>query len=207
MPDPRRPGVLRRVLRALHRDVGYLLAGLTVVYAVSGLAVNHIGDFDPNFVHDEAHLVLGSDVPAAAGSDAARRSVEALVRERLGRKAPPRAVDWLSDTEAELLWDDGTAYVDLAAGTVDAAWQRPRFFLRAANFLHLNRGKAAWTFVADAYAVLLLFLAGSGLFMLPWRRGLVRRLVLVAAGAAIPAAYVILSDAAPSTTAANAVSR
>ena len=30
----------RRGLRALHRDVGYLIVGLTIVYGVSGLAVN-----------------------------------------------------------------------------------------------------------------------------------------------------------------------
>ena len=48
---PRRPRRLRwrPWLRALHRDIGYLAVGLTVVYALSGLAVNHIGDWDPNF--------------------------------------------------------------------------------------------------------------------------------------------------------------
>ena len=28
-----------------------------------------------------------------------------------------------------------------------------RFFLRVANWLHYNRGKKAWTYVADVYAV------------------------------------------------------
>jgi hypothetical protein len=32
----------RPTLRALHRDFGYLAVGLTFVYALSGLAVNHI---------------------------------------------------------------------------------------------------------------------------------------------------------------------
>src|SRR5262245_42522096 len=36
-------------LRALHRDAGYFFVGLTFVYAVSGLAVNHIADWEPNF--------------------------------------------------------------------------------------------------------------------------------------------------------------
>jgi hypothetical protein len=36
-------------LRAIHRDVGYLAVGLTLIYAMSGLAINHIQDWDPNF--------------------------------------------------------------------------------------------------------------------------------------------------------------
>jgi hypothetical protein len=62
------------------------------------------------------------------------------------------------------------------------------------NWLHLNRGKSAWTFIADAYAILLLGLAISGMFMLPGRRGLRGRgAVLVALGVSIPVLYVTLS--------------
>ena len=39
----------RRVNNVLHRDLGYLLVGLTLVYAVSGVAVNHVGDFNPSY--------------------------------------------------------------------------------------------------------------------------------------------------------------
>ena len=31
----------RKLNNALHRDVGFLIVGLTIVYGVSGLAVNH----------------------------------------------------------------------------------------------------------------------------------------------------------------------
>ena len=70
----------------------------------------------------------------------------------------------------------------------------PRFFLRVVNWLHYNRGKAAWTYLADAYAVLLLYLAISGMFMIKGRLGLRwRGLVLVGLGIAVPASYVIMS--------------
>ena len=35
---------VRPWLRAVHRDAGYFGVGLTLVYALSGLAVNHIAD-------------------------------------------------------------------------------------------------------------------------------------------------------------------
>jgi len=41
----RRLGASARTwLRAIHRDVGYSAVGLTIVYAASGIAVNHVAD-------------------------------------------------------------------------------------------------------------------------------------------------------------------
>ena len=33
----------------LHRDLGYLAFGLSIVYAISGVAVNHAADWNPNY--------------------------------------------------------------------------------------------------------------------------------------------------------------
>lgn len=60
-------------------------------------------------------------------------------------------------------------------------------FIRAANWLHLNRGKKAWIWFADGYAIVLLFLATSGIFMISGKKGLFGRgAVLVGLGVAIP---------------------
>ena len=90
--------------------------------------------------------------------------------------------------------DERTLTVTLSTGEVHDASREPRLLLRVANWLHLNRGKKAWTYIADGYAVLLLFLATSGMFMLPGRKGLIGRgLILVAIGSAVPILYVTLS--------------
>jgi hypothetical protein len=34
----------------IHRDLGYLCFGLTIIYAISGVAVNHIQDWNPTYV-------------------------------------------------------------------------------------------------------------------------------------------------------------
>ena len=39
----------RRWNNILHRDFGYLAVGLTLIYAISGIAVNHIDDWNPNY--------------------------------------------------------------------------------------------------------------------------------------------------------------
>lgn len=179
----------RAWLRAVHRDVGYLAVGLTIVYAVSGLAINHIQDWNPNFkTVSRTHEVEG---PIPADEQAAA----AYVLSALDIQASPREAYKVADTQLEIYLDNRTLIVDTDSGTVFDEYEQPRFFLRVANWLHYNRGKAAWTYIADGYAVFLLFLAVSGLFMLRGRLGLGGRgAILVILGAGVPIGYVILSS-------------
>jgi hypothetical protein len=39
----------RKWNRAIHRDLGYLCFGLTLIYTISGIAMNHIQDWNPNY--------------------------------------------------------------------------------------------------------------------------------------------------------------
>jgi hypothetical protein len=162
--------------------------GLTIIYALSGLAVNHIKDWDPSFHQVQRSHRLALPLP---GADAA---VAAHVLAKLGVEETPREVYRASDTQLDIVLDQLTFHVDTRTGHVIEEGQKPRTFLRLANWLHLNRGKKAWTYVADGYAVLLLFLAVSGLFMIPGRKGLIGRGGVVAVlGAAVPLLYVVLS--------------
>ena len=74
------------------------------------------------------------------------------------------------------------------------AMARDRLFFRAAVWLHATRGKQAWKYISDVYALLLLYLAISGLFMIKGRLGLKwRGTVLVGVGLAAPVLYIVLS--------------
>ena len=42
----------RKVNNVLHRDVGYFFFGMCIIYALSGIALNHIADWDPNYIID-----------------------------------------------------------------------------------------------------------------------------------------------------------
>ncbi len=186
-PKPRRLA-WRGVVRAVHRDAGYLAVGLTFVYALSGLAVNHIADWDPSFQSYQRTVELGGPLE---GED---ERVASLVLERLEVPGAPRDVYRASPAELEIVLDQRTVHVNTTTGKVLDEGQRPRLLLRAANWLHLNRGKKAWTYIADGYAAVLLLLAVSGLTMIPGRKGFFGRgAVLMLLGFAIPVAYVVLS--------------
>jgi hypothetical protein len=174
-------------LRAIHRDVGYFVVGLTFIYALSGLAVNHIADWDPNFHQIDRTHELGR---ALSGSD---DQIKSQVLSSLAIDEPASEI-YRAGNSLEIVLESRTLHVDTSSGHVVEEGQQPRFFLRLANWLHLNRGKKAWTIVADGYAIFLLLLATSGLFMIPGRKGLLGRgALIVTAGALLPALYVVLS--------------
>ena len=39
----------RKVCRWLHRELAFVAVGLTLAYAISGVAVNHIDSWNPNY--------------------------------------------------------------------------------------------------------------------------------------------------------------
>src|SRR5438067_8123155 len=98
-PKTKKKLAWRAWLRATHRDVGYVAVGLTFVYALSGLAVNHITDWsdgDPSFKQYSSTHELG----ALAGDDA---QIADEVRRRLAITTTPREIYRESPDDLEVL--------------------------------------------------------------------------------------------------------
>ena len=171
----------RRLNNVLHRDLGYVAVGLTVIYAVSGIAVNHVHHWNPSYKVVKTERSF-TPIPV---SD--RETMVAALVERLGLPGPPQNAFRSAPHVVELFYDGWSVKADAQAGvaTTERVTERP--VLRDANFLHLNHPKGLWTWVADVYAVLLIVLAVTGMFVLRGKTGLSGRgKWLVAAGIAVP---------------------
>lgn len=177
----------RAWLRAVHRDVGYLAVGFTIIYAISGIAMNHIADWDPSFRASEYQLAITPIADTLSDDEAAARIAAAA-----GMSGAPSSVFRAGD-EVRLEFPNGSK-VTAIGDTVTVQKRDSRLFFRAAVWLHATRGKAAWKYISDAYALLLLYLAISGIFMLKGKLGLRwRGTVLILIGLGGPIGYIVLS--------------
>ena len=52
---------LSKLNRITHRDIGYLIAGLTIIYAISGIALNHKNNWNPNYIFE--NRLFKTDIP------------------------------------------------------------------------------------------------------------------------------------------------
>jgi len=175
----------RRWNTLLHRDVGFVCVGLTLLYALSGVAVNHRRDWNPNYTIEKAAAQV---LPMAAGQVMAA-DVQAILRQ-LGEN---RLQERFFQPDPENVWifvDGRVVKVHLPSGAVAHERVAKRSFWYPLNALHLNHPQGVWTWVADLYAVALAFLALSGLLMLR-RQTLRRGLVLTVAGVVMPLLFIV----------------
>lgn len=176
-------------MRVLHRDVGYLLTVLVALYAISGIAVNHVDDWNPSYATSvepvEAGPLDGASPPEALEAELVRR----LALDPSGVQGRHRSG---RDEFTVFLPHGGAAKVRISTGSGTVTRRSPRRGLFEANVLHLNHLKGVWTVVADLFSVLLLGLAVTGLFMLPGPKGLAGRgKWFVLAGALVPVGFLV----------------
>jgi len=179
----------RKWNRLIHRDLGYLCAGLTVVYAVSGVAVNHIRDWNPNYQVTESSLNVG---PVVTDNPRDQKTVERILR-TAGLETTYRDTFRRDEATLDIFLDGGRVTVDLPSGDAVVEIVKDRRGLQEMNFLHLNQPRGLWTYMADLYAVALLVLAVTGLFVLKGKKGITGRGAwLTTVGVLIPVAFLWL---------------
>jgi len=178
----------RRLNYALHRDIGYLCIGLTLIYAVSGIAVNHISNsFNPSYsitkVTGTAPRLEPEKKPGMEYINNVLNSLEIT--------GPFKNAAMVSSGILRIFTDGGTIDVEMTTGkaTVEIVERRPLLF--AANYLHLNKGKGAWTWLADLYGVALLLLAITGVLMIKGKKK-TRALLFTFAGIFFPLIYLLM---------------
>lgn len=156
----------------LHRDIGYLCFGLTIVYAVSGIAVNHTRDWNPNY---SVEIITGGLGPIHSKNQVLSKAEIEAIKNRLDLTEPYRTSFQPSPQSLKLFYKENTVTIHLKSGryTQEKVSRRP--ILYEMNFLHLNTPKNLWTYLADVYAGALAILAVTGLFVLKGKKGITGR--------------------------------
>ena len=166
----------------IHRDLGYLCFGLTIIYVISGVAVNHIATWNPTY--EISHETTSISLPDKSSGN---ENMVNHILKQLGENGQLKGVFQPSPDALQIFIENNTITADLKTGRVRQEKNVRRPLLFQVNFLHLNHPKKFWTWFADLYAIALGLLAITGLFILRGKNGLQGRGGwLVSAGLAIP---------------------
>ena len=172
----------------LHRDLGYLFAGLTVIYSLSGIALNHLHDWDPNYSIDREEF----QVDAIAREQVDHDYILEIL-DKFDEKAAFKKHYFPTERTLKMFFKGGSVTLDMPSGEgyYEKVSRRAVFF--ESNFLHYNLPKRLWTWIADLFAVALIIVAITGLFILKGRNGITRRGAwLTSIGLLVPAIFLIL---------------
>lgn len=171
-------------LRSIHRDLGFLMVGICLVYAISGLLLNHLGNTDPAFKTEERTVKLEKHLTP--------EELEILWNDKDDLPETHKVMR-IDDEHYRLMFQGGVGVYSAVSGETDYEIHTKREFIYWINKLHYNKVKG-WFLMADIFAASLIFLAISGLFITGGKFGIKGRgKWYLIAGILIPVIYVVIS--------------
>lgn len=155
----------RRLTSDLHRDIGYFLSGLIFVYCISGIALNHVDDWNPDFHIHKRTVRFTQSLTKDEITDERIAEFTALVGE-----SAPKVHDFPTPDQVKIYYENASLLVDLAGrtGTYERVHRRPLIY--QTNVLHRNSLKG-WKWASDVFGILLILITVSGWFMLRGKNG------------------------------------
>lgn len=161
---------LRRLNRAVHRDLGYFFFGMAIIYGISGIALNHRHQWNANYIitQHEYSLLL----PENSLED--NRALALFFLEQIG-EAENHRTQMAANDALRIFIEGGSVNVNLGSGLAQVEMIRRRPVFHQVNFLHYNTPRKLWTWFSDMFGGGLIVLAATGLFVLKGKNGITRR--------------------------------
>lgn len=155
----------RKFNSVIHRDFGYFFAALIIAYSISGIALNHVDEWNPDFIIIKEEIKL-------SGSYQKQDINPDVIREFSNRAGETsyRLYDFPSSRQVKIYYKDATLMVDLqkGEGLYEKISRRPFFY--QVNVLHRN-SVDWWKWASDVFAAMLIIITISGLLMLRGANG------------------------------------
>jgi hypothetical protein len=179
---------LRKWSRILHRDIGYFFIGASIIYGLSGIALNHLHDWNPNYtviVND-----FETDLTLTKSRDL--KSNILLLLDDIDNRDNYKS-HYYPETDFLKIFLKGGSSVVVNTGT-GKGWaeflkKRPVFY--EVNFLHYNPN-SWWMWFSDIFAGALILLAITSIFMVRGNKGAWGRGgIYIALGIIIPILFLI----------------
>ncbi len=181
---------IRKWSRILHRDFGFFFIGATIIYGLSGIALNHMQDWNPNYVVELEDFT--TEIPLSKSPEV-KENILSLLDEIDHRDNYKKHYYPQSDFIKIFLKGGSSVVVDVETGEGTAEFLKKRQVFYQVNFLHYNPN-AWWTWFSDIFAGVLILLAITSLFMVKGNKGMKGRGGwLTAAGIIIPVIFLLLS--------------
>ena len=172
MPSNNFSAKIRKWFRVIHRDLSFIFAGIIIVYEVSGIALNYKRDFNSDYRISRSEIMLKGDFPKQ--EKVSKEETLALL-EQVGEENAYMKHYYFGDQQMKVFLKGGSSLeVDMNTGKALYESVKKRPILSAFNRLHYNPMRW-WTWFSDVFAVSLIIITITGLFMNKGNKGIIGR--------------------------------
>lgn len=149
------------VIGRWHRRIGLLFTGILLIFAVSGIALNHQSQWDPYYTVSKRHE-MAKDLSPSMDED----ELDLYLRKKYSINEKVNSSVWENSHIATMSYSNGISIViDLQNKSIvkEVTSKRPVIY----NFihLHLNAIKGLWIYFADIFAIGMILLSLSGIYL------------------------------------------
>ena len=179
---------LRKLIRVLHRDLGYFFFGLSIIYAISGIALNHLRDFNPNYIIKHYNIEVDTPINISEVDDVWIKNI----LDEYGISNEYKKFYFPLDDQVKAFLKNGNLTINLntGEGILETINKRPVF--NQVNFLHYNPG-VWWKWFSDIFCVAWIIISITGLFIIKSGKHSIKRrgAIWTIAGIIIPILFLI----------------
>jgi hypothetical protein len=162
---------LRKWSRILHRDIGYFFIFTSLIYGISGIALNHMSDWNPNYSVELKHFTTNLDL----GNTSFVKTNILKLLDNIDDSDNYKKHYYPNKSQLKIFLKGGSSIivnVENGNGTAEYLKRRPVFY--ESNFLHYNPNRI-WTWFSDAFAAALILFSITSLFMVKGKKGIIGR--------------------------------
>jgi len=174
-----------KINRWIHREFGFFFVGVTIIYAISGIAINHINDWNPNYSIIQKNIKT-PPINTKVTKIKAKKILSNFVDAELFKN-----FYYPEQNILKIFFSNGslTINTNTGVGYYEEIKQRP--ILYQMNKLHYNPN-IWWTVFSDIFAVSLFIIAITGLFINKGKYGIKGRGgILLTLGIIIPILFIL----------------
>ena len=181
---------IRKGSRVIHRDLSFFFSGLVVIYAISGLVLNHKKDFNSDYVIKQHHITVSGSFPMAEAQ--IDKDIVLQWLQPLDEAKNYTRYYFPSEGQIKVFIKGGSSLVvDMQTGTALYESFKKRHVISAFNRLHYNPNRW-WTAFSDIFVISLLVITLSGCILVKGPKGLWGRGgILLLAGILVPLAFIL----------------
>ena len=159
--------IIRKWSRILHRDIGFFFIGASIIYGLSGIALNHLRDWNPNYIVERKQVETNINFN---NSDNIKQQILTFLDE-INDRDNYKSHYFPEPGYLKIFLTGGSSvFLDLETGEGTAEYLVKRQVFYQSNYLHYNPNKW-WMWFSDVFAGALIFLAISSIFMVRGKKG------------------------------------
>ena len=162
----------RKLCRVVHRDLSFFFTGVLLIYAISGIVMNHRDKINPNYSIERIEF---TDMDLKTEKENITENMVLVITEKY---IPGKSVTkyyFPSDKRLKVFVKGGSVIeVDINTGHGVAEVISPRVIIGAMTKLHYNPG-SWWTWFSDIFSISLIIIVLTGVFMMKGKYGIIGR--------------------------------